>query len=74
MLEGDNAAAFEVKDTHDSTDPKLNRITVKAKSHNEGNAILKARLYLTLKAAPGVKSHVIGINQQPMSFGSQSSG
>lgn len=69
VLEGANAAAFEVKDTHDSTDPKLNRITVKAKSHNEGNAILKARLYLTLKAAPGVKSHVIGINQQPMSFG-----
>ena len=69
VLEGNDAAAFEVKDTHDASDPKLNRITVKAKSHNEGNSILKARLYLALKASPGVKSHVIDISQQPMSFG-----
>ena len=46
VLEGNDAAAFEVKDTHDASDPKFNRITVKAKSHNEGNSILKARLYL----------------------------
>lgn len=68
VLEGDNAAAFEVKDTHDTADPKLNRITVKAKGENGGSTILKASLYLVLKADPSVKSRVIGISQQPVSF------
>lgn len=68
VLEGDNASAFEVKDTHDAANPKLNRITVKAINENVSNNILKAQLYLVLKADRSVKSHVISISQQPVSF------
>lgn len=68
VLEGDNSAAFEVKDTHDAANPKLNRITVRAISENGSNAILQAQLYLVLKADPSVKSKVISISQQPVSF------
>lgn len=68
VLEGDDAAAFEVRDVHDAAEPKLNRITVRAKGENGGNTVLKARLYLMLKADPDTKSHVIDITQQPVSF------
>lgn len=67
-LAGDNADAFEVKDVHDDANLNLNRLTVKTKGENQSSNTLRAELYLTLESDPTVKSHVITITQQPMSF------
>ena len=68
ILEGDNEDAFVVKDIHDDANLKLNRLTVKVKSENQSNNTLKAQLYLVLESDPTVKSQVITLTQQPMSF------
>lgn len=68
VLEGDNADAFEVKDMHDDANLKLNRLTVTVKKENQSNNTLKAQLYLVLKTDPAIKSHIISISQQPVSF------
>lgn len=67
-LTGDNANAFEVKDIHDDANMKLNRLTVKVKGENQSSNTLKAELYLSLESDSTIKSHVITITQQPMSF------
>lgn len=53
---------------HDAADPKLNRIIVRAKGENGGSTVLKTSLYLTLKADPDTRSHVIDITRQSVSF------
>ena len=68
ILEGDNADAFVVKDIHDDTNLKLNRLTITAKQENASSKTLSAKLYLELVNDSSVKSQVITISQKPMSF------